>query len=354
MEGRWVQLKDYTVYLDRKIGAGGQAPVYVAYKGKNKYAAKCIPNKTVKHLLDNELLIFRKNKTHKNVIRIIDFCEWEEGKSAWIFMEYCKYGSLKDFCRNNPRYFSNNRVKLDIILQISAGLKFLHELNLIHRDIKPSNILLTEEDGQMVVKIADFGVSKQASGTSTRTIVGTIQFLAPEFWPLNENLDPVQRKYNEKIDIFAVGLTFLAMIQNSCVDQVLLPKIKGLKKSQESLAIGQLMYMRKVDGDTPLSVVSVEHDDDDFTNLIKTIIIECTRIEPQERISAEHIYQKLTSLAVQQVTFFYHIFGVLHIGIYYFKADWILVVGMLSNFSFPKSSTSFPKAALRKLDVQRM
>ncbi len=301
MDGRWVQLKDYVVYLDRKIGAGGQAPVYAAYKGKTKYAAKCIPNKTAKDLLDNELLVFQKNTTHKNVIKIVDFCEWEEGKSAWIFMEFCKYGSLNDFCRNNPTYFSNNRVKLDLMLQMSAGLKFLHELKLIHRDIKPSNILLTEEHGQIVVKIADFGVSKKATGTATQTIVGTIQFLAPEFWPFNENMDPIQRKYNDKIDVFALGLTFLAMIQRRSDSQSLVPKLSGLKKSQESLAIGQLMYMRKVDGDPPLHVVAEEANDDEFTKLIKTIIIEATRVEAQERISAEHIHQKLTSLAVKQV-----------------------------------------------------
>ena len=307
MEGRWVQLKDYVVYLDKKIGAGAQAPVYEAYKGKTKYAAKCIPNKTAKQLLDNELLVFRKNKTHKNVISIVDFCEWEEGKSAWIFMEFCKYGSLNDFATNNPEHFSNNRVKLDLMLQISAGLKFLHELKLIHRDIKPSNILLTEEDGLIVVKIADFGVSKQAVGTATQTIVGTIQFLAPEFWPFNENImnmENMQRKYNEKIDIFALGLTYLAMIQGINEIQVLLPKLRGLKKSQESLAIGQLMYMRKVDGDPPLGVVTVEPNDDEFNKVIKTIITECTHVESLERISAEYVHQQLTALAVKQVSIF--------------------------------------------------
>ena len=91
-----ILLKDYTVNLSKQLGSGAQAPVYEAYKGRKKYAAKCIQNKTVKALLDNELLVHKKSKTHKNVITIVDFCEWKEGNSAWIFMEFCKYGSLND------------------------------------------------------------------------------------------------------------------------------------------------------------------------------------------------------------------------------------------------------------------
>ncbi len=38
MADKQVQLKDYTVHLTRKIGAGGQSSVYEAFKGEIKYA----------------------------------------------------------------------------------------------------------------------------------------------------------------------------------------------------------------------------------------------------------------------------------------------------------------------------
>jgi serine/threonine protein kinase len=42
-----------------------------------------------------------------------------------------------------------------------AGLKALHDLNIMHRDIKPANILVTKSG---TVKLADFNVSKAVVG----------------------------------------------------------------------------------------------------------------------------------------------------------------------------------------------
>ncbi len=298
MAGKQIELKDYRVHWNRRIGKGGQSSVYEAYKGETKYAAKCIQNKTVKSLMDSELLVYQKSKTHNNVIKILDFCDWEEGNSAWIFMEFCNYGSLNDYFRNFPLRFSENKVKLNFMLQISAGIKFLHELKLIHRDIKPSNVLLTDERGNIVVKISDCGVSRDDTDTSTKTVVGTLQFCAPELWPFDES---IPRKYNAKIDIFALGLTFLTIIQEDCNNRGLIPKVKGLTKSQESLAIGHLMYIRKEDGDPPLNVMAEEPGDDEFMTVAKSIIRKATLVDPKERVSAEYIYQKLTALVVKQV-----------------------------------------------------
>ncbi len=298
MAGKQIELKDYRVHWKKRIGAGGQSSVYEAYKGEIKYAAKCIQNKTVKALMDSELLVYQKSKTHNNVIKILDFCDWEEGNSAWIFMEFCNYGSLNDYFENFPRQFSERKVKLNFMLQISAGIKFLHELRLIHRDIKPSNVLLTDERGNIVVKISDFGVSRDDTATSTKTVVGTLQFCAPELWPFDESMP---RKYNAKIDIFALGLTFLTIVQEDCNKLGLIPKVKGLTKSQESLVIGHLMYIRKEDGNPPLIVVAEGPGDDEFMTVAKSIIREATLVDPKERVSAEYIYQKLAALVVKQV-----------------------------------------------------
>ncbi len=111
MASRKIKLKDFTVDLNKRIGAGSQSSVYEAYKGDTKYAAKCLQNKTMKELLDNELLIYKSSKIHRNVIKIVDFCEQEEANSAWIFMEFCKYGSLNEYCANNPDRFRDKKVK---------------------------------------------------------------------------------------------------------------------------------------------------------------------------------------------------------------------------------------------------
>jgi serine/threonine protein kinase len=60
---------------------------------------------------------------------------------------------------------------------IAAGMDYLHTMNIIHRDLKPGNVLLTD---QMRAKIADFGVSRESQGTSTKTGIGTPAYMAPE------------------------------------------------------------------------------------------------------------------------------------------------------------------------------
>jgi serine/threonine protein kinase len=44
---------------------------------------------------------------------------------------------------------------------ILVGLHYLHSKNIVHRDLKPANILLDRlEDGIKILKIGDFGISK--------------------------------------------------------------------------------------------------------------------------------------------------------------------------------------------------
>ncbi|KNC84913.1 hypothetical protein SARC_02867, partial [Sphaeroforma arctica JP610] len=61
---------------------------------------------------------------------------------------------------------------------MQQGLQYLHSLGIVHRDVKCGNILFTEEGG---VKLADFGVSSQCSGSfKLKTFIGSPYWMAPE------------------------------------------------------------------------------------------------------------------------------------------------------------------------------
>ncbi|MBB4725244.1 MULTISPECIES: serine/threonine protein kinase [Xanthomonas] len=92
---------------------------------------------------------------------------------------------------------------LKVLWQISCGLSDIHSQGIIHRDIKPGNIKI---DGEGVVKILDFGLSRNNADAATRNIIGTPMFMAPELW------DDQAIVFDSSIDVYAFGVTSLALI----------------------------------------------------------------------------------------------------------------------------------------------
>lgn len=100
---------------------------------------------------------------------------------------------------------SANADYLNLIWQISFGLADIHLHGIIHRDIKPGNIKI---DGEGVVKILDFGLSRNNADAETRSIIGTPVFMAPELWG-DQTI-----AFDSSIDVYAFGVTCLALLTN--------------------------------------------------------------------------------------------------------------------------------------------
>jgi serine/threonine-protein kinase/endoribonuclease IRE1 len=108
----------------------------------------------------------------------------------------------------------------NLLYQLAIGLEHIHEKELIHRDLKPENVLIwvSPENGQVLMKWADFGLSKSVNERGTYSmsgIKGTMEWLAPELLRLlddareNEQSESeVRQRGTVKSDVFAEGLTF--------------------------------------------------------------------------------------------------------------------------------------------------
>ena len=102
------------------------------------------------------------------------------------------------------------------------GIEFLHDNNIIHRDLKADNIFINGTTGNIL--IGDFGLSLNYENYSNNSVIGTPEFMAPEM---------LDGKYDNKVDIYAFGMTLLEIITNeppysecSVIGQVLKKKNK--------------------------------------------------------------------------------------------------------------------------------
>lgn len=69
-------------------------------------------------------------------------------------------------------------------VQAALGMAYLHEQApaVVHFDLKPDNLLVDGEGDSMVIKVADFGLSKHklSSHVSCRDLRGTLPYMAYE------------------------------------------------------------------------------------------------------------------------------------------------------------------------------
>lgn len=102
---------------------------------------------------------------HPNIVKLLGVCAL--GRPMCLLFEFMARGDLNDFLRKCSPYMAHNRPDpnrlelthpdlLNVAQQVAAGMVYLSERKFVHRDLATRNCLIDE---QMVVKIADFGLS---------------------------------------------------------------------------------------------------------------------------------------------------------------------------------------------------
>uniref|UniRef100_A0A803Q1D5 non-specific serine/threonine protein kinase n=2 Tax=Cannabis sativa TaxID=3483 RepID=A0A803Q1D5_CANSA len=118
-------------------------------------------------------------------------------KACCVVVEYLAGGTLKQFLIRNTRKKLAFKVVIQLALDLSRGLSYLHSKKIVHRDVKTENMLL---DAQRNLKIADFGVARvEAQNPRDMTgETGTLGYMAPEV------LDG--KPYNRRCDVYSFGI----------------------------------------------------------------------------------------------------------------------------------------------------
>jgi serine/threonine-protein kinase len=143
--------------IERELGAGGMATVYLAHdlKHDRKVAVKVLrPELSASIGVDRFLreIKIAANLNHPHILPVHD--SGEADGFLFFVMPYAVGESLRDRLNREKQLPVADALK--IASEVADALGSAHRNNVIHRDIKPENILL--EEGHAVV--ADFGVAR--------------------------------------------------------------------------------------------------------------------------------------------------------------------------------------------------
>ncbi|KAL8035658.1 hypothetical protein ABFX02_12G111700 [Erythranthe guttata] len=303
-EFTYEELATSTNHFDpkRKIGDGGFGSVYlghlhdgrlVAVKYLHKHnssttaAAKGFSSKS----FCNEILIL-SSINHPNLVKLHGYCS--DPRGLILVYDYVPNGTLSDHLHGGKqsiyrRGALNWSTRVEIAYQTATAVEYLHFSVIppvVHRDVTSSNIFI---DGEMRVKVGDFGLSRLLECSETTTgPQGTPGYLDPDYYS--------SFRLNEKSDIYSFGVVLLELITGMrAVDQtrelremtladLVVPKIQMglLHQVVDPVLVVDVVAMEGVNAVAELAFRCLAADKDDRPDA-REVVVELRRLMGRPR-----------------------------------------------------------------------
>jgi len=198
----------------RKIGEGGMGLLYACM---DTVLSREVAVKLIQRTLAAEPLIAERlmreamlaAQLRRHVAQVFD-CGMLDTGEPYIVMELLSGRDMYAVLRETGPLTAQELGAA--MSQVCEGLAEAHDKGIIHRDLKPENLFCaTDPDGSTVIKILDFGVSKQISGrrmraqTNPTESVGSPQYMSPEQITSPSEVDA-------RTDIWSLGIVMYELL----------------------------------------------------------------------------------------------------------------------------------------------
>lgn len=200
--------------LERLIGVGGFADVWKATDNKTHtiVALKIYTNLDEDGINGlSEEYTRMQGLNHTNILKAEHFDSW--GNIPYLVMKFCDGGSLdKKIGKMTAEELT------DAVVQITNGLKYLHQNGIVHQDIKPANILIDNTGGKTTYVLSDFGISSKTKTKLSHSVnlknqgTNMTEAYAP---PEKFSSKKADRKPDRKGDIFSFGISVYELATGS-------------------------------------------------------------------------------------------------------------------------------------------
>ena len=195
--------------LQRLLGKGGMGSVYLARESAldRLVAIKVLPPEVTGDPETRER--FRREArtaaklTHPHIVPLYSF--GESDGLLWFVMGYVAGETLAAKLERIPRL--DPEIARRVLADVADALDYAHSHGIVHRDVKPENILIEDSGGKAL--LADFGVARAGTGSTTLTtagaLVGTPLYMSPEQASGERDLDG-------RSDIYSLGVVGYKML----------------------------------------------------------------------------------------------------------------------------------------------
>ncbi|GMP83447.1 hypothetical protein CsSME_00037356 [Camellia sinensis var. sinensis] len=286
----YTELEEATNNFDpfQELGDGGFGTVYHGkLRDGREVAVKRLYERNSKRVTQfiNEVQILTCLR-HHNLVSLYG-CTSRHSRELLLVYEYIPNGTLADHLHGDRAKKASLTwpVRMNIAIETTSALTYLHASDIIHRDIKTNNILL---DNNFCVKVADFGLSRLFPTDVTHVSTapqGTPGYVDPEYHRCYQLTD--------KSDVYSFGVVLIELISSLRAVDI---RRHGHEVNLADLAINRIQNRAFDELIDPFLGFESDSLIERMTTLVAELAFQCLQREKEMRPTMDEVLEALKEI----------------------------------------------------------